>query len=240
MDGQTGLTYMQQRYYDPQVGRFLSVDPVTALAKGDMRHFNRYAYAYNNPHTFTDPDGRCGTRIKDAVAPGCTVIQVVSRGPIGHLDGATRGGGGAAANSGVTDKVTQQRISQLHPKAQEPATRFISEVKKQKGVTLRVVQGLRTFAEQDALYAQGRTKPGDIVTNARGGESFHNFGLAIDVAGLNSDGSINWNIDYKSISEIGKANGFQWGGDFKSFKDRPHFEMPFGLTLEQLRSGETP
>jgi RHS repeat-associated protein len=57
-DATTGLTYMQQRYYDPQIGRFLSVDPVTA-DRGDMRHFNRYAYGYNNPYTFTDPDGRC-------------------------------------------------------------------------------------------------------------------------------------------------------------------------------------
>jgi len=58
MDGQTGLTYMQQRYYDPAIGRLLSIDPVTALDDGDMRHFNRYAYAYNNPYLFTDPDGR--------------------------------------------------------------------------------------------------------------------------------------------------------------------------------------
>jgi RHS repeat-associated protein len=57
MDAATGLTYMQQRYMDPQLGVFLSVDPVTAYG-GDMRHFNRYAYAYNNPYKFTDPDGR--------------------------------------------------------------------------------------------------------------------------------------------------------------------------------------
>jgi RHS repeat-associated protein len=56
-DAATGLTYMQQRYYDP-LGRFLSVDPVTADGSGNMRHFNRYAYAYNNPYKFTDPDGR--------------------------------------------------------------------------------------------------------------------------------------------------------------------------------------
>lgn len=58
-DAATGLTYMQQRYYDPSIGRFLSVDPVTAQG-GDMRHFNRYAYAYSNPYKFTDPDGRFG------------------------------------------------------------------------------------------------------------------------------------------------------------------------------------
>jgi RHS repeat-associated protein len=59
-DAATGLSYMQQRYYDPSMGRFLSVDPVTALTNGDMRHFNRYGYAYNNPYKFTDPDGRNG------------------------------------------------------------------------------------------------------------------------------------------------------------------------------------
>jgi RHS repeat-associated protein len=58
MDSTTGLVYAQQRYYDPLIGRFMSVDPVTE-EDGDMRHFNRYAYAYNNPYKFTDPDGRC-------------------------------------------------------------------------------------------------------------------------------------------------------------------------------------
>jgi RHS repeat-associated protein len=57
-DAQTGLTYMQQRYFDPLCGCFLSVDPVTAYASGDMRSFARYAYAFNNPYRFTDPDGR--------------------------------------------------------------------------------------------------------------------------------------------------------------------------------------
>lgn len=56
-DGETGLTYMQQRYYDPMLGRFLSVDPVTAYDK-PLTNFNRYAYASNNPYKFTDPDGR--------------------------------------------------------------------------------------------------------------------------------------------------------------------------------------
>lgn len=58
MDAETGLTYMQQRYYDPGIGAFLSVDPVTAYG-GDYRFFNRYAYGFNNPYRFSDPDGRC-------------------------------------------------------------------------------------------------------------------------------------------------------------------------------------
>ncbi|WP_369976386.1 RHS repeat-associated core domain-containing protein [Xanthomonas bundabergensis] len=60
MDAGTGLAYMQQRYYDPGVGKMLSVDPVTAYDNEDMRHFNVYAYAYNNPYKFNDPDGRVG------------------------------------------------------------------------------------------------------------------------------------------------------------------------------------
>ncbi|HZX80087.1 MAG TPA: Ig-like domain-containing protein [Lysobacter sp.] len=79
MDGSTGLTYMQQRYYDPQIGRFLSVDPVTAL-DGGQQHFNRYAYAYNNPYKFTDPDGRC---------PICIPLAVVGRMALGAAIGAT-------------------------------------------------------------------------------------------------------------------------------------------------------
>ena len=70
MDSQSGLTYMQQRYYDSGIGAMLSVDPVTAYDKGDMRFFNRYAYAFNNPYRFNDPDGRCPAcdRFGDAFA----------------------------------------------------------------------------------------------------------------------------------------------------------------------------
>ena len=57
MDAETGLTYMQQRYYDPRIGMFLSVDPVTAYSD-PIGQFHRYRYANNNPYRFTDPDGR--------------------------------------------------------------------------------------------------------------------------------------------------------------------------------------
>ena len=76
MDSATGLTYMQQRYYDPTIGRFLSVDPVTAI-DGGPDHFNRYDYAYNNPYKFTDPDGRCPMCVGFAVGAGLDLaIQV--------------------------------------------------------------------------------------------------------------------------------------------------------------------
>jgi LAS superfamily LD-carboxypeptidase LdcB len=139
----------------------------------------------------------------------------------------------------VTDTVSQKRISELDTRVQAATVDFINEVEETAGVTLRVVQGYRTFEEQDALYAQGRTQPGPIVTNARGGQSYHNYGLAIDVAGLNANGSINWKINYVQISKIAKYYGFEWGGNF-SRPDRPHFQMTFGLTVEQLEAGKIP
>ena len=115
-----------------------------------------------------------------------------------------------------------------------------------RGVNIRITDGLRTFSEQDELYAQGRTSPGSIVTNAKAGYSFHNFGLAIDFvlissgydmkADVDGDGTADWS----EVVEVAKELGFAWGGDWKSFKDNPHFEMTFGLTCAQLRAGKTP
>jgi len=75
-DASTGLTYMQQRYYDPACGCFLSADPVTAYSSQNWRQFNRYTYGYNNPYRFTDPDGRqsVGQSI-DLGAEGCGPIS---------------------------------------------------------------------------------------------------------------------------------------------------------------------
>lgn len=118
------------------------------------------------------------------------------------------------------------------------AKNFINEVDKSMGIKLRVIQGYRTYAEQDALYAQGRTTKGNKVTNAKGGQSNHNFGLAIDVAEI-KNGTIDWNEQetvLAKVAPIGKKWGFEWGGDWKSFKDKPHFEMMFGKSLSQLRT----
>lgn len=120
-----------------------------------------------------------------------------------------------------------------------------------RGVPIVITQGLRTIAEQDALYAQGRTKPGKIVTNARGGYSYHNFGVAIDFALLLPDGkSVSWDMardgdgdkiaDWNEVVAVAKELGFAWGGDWTSFKDYPHFEMTFGLTTAQYRAGKRP
>ncbi|AKG36075.1 M15 family metallopeptidase [Paenibacillus durus] len=119
------------------------------------------------------------------------------------------------------------------------------------GITIIITQGLRTFAEQDALYAQGRTNPGQIVTKARGGYSYHNFGLAVDFALLLPDGkNVSWDTlrdgngdrtaDWLQVVQIAKTLGFEWGGDWSGFKDYPHLQMTFGLDLDRLRAGERP
>src|SRR5690606_35479001 len=113
-----------------------------------------------------------------------------------------------------------------------------------KGIRLRFAQGLRTIAEQDALYAQGRTKPGSIVTNAKGGQSVHNYGLAFDIVILydkdkngtfetaswsrTEDLDKNKKADWMEVVEYFKSKGWNWGGDWRSFKDYPHFEKTFG------------
>ena len=87
------------------------------------------------------------------------------------------------------DSYSEKRINPLDVGVKDPVSKFIKRVNEELCIQLRVTQGLRTIAEQDELYAQGRTKPGKIVTNAKGGKSNHNSGLAIDVCIVNCDGS---------------------------------------------------
>lgn len=97
-------------------------------------------------------------------------------------------------------------------------------------------QTYRTFAESDKLYAQGRTTPGEIVSNAKAGQSWHNYGLALDFH-LQINGKDVWNVDHNwmVVVNIFKAHGFNWGGEFAgSFKDYPHLEYKGGHTLSQL------
>src|ERR687883_479303 len=98
---------------------------------------------------------------------------------------------------------TRRRLQQVHPALAAAITTLIDTLYK-NGIQIEVVQGLRTFAEQDALYAQGRTRPGPIVTRARGGQSNHNYGLAVDVVPFNN-GQPNWNAPMSVWTTIGMA-----------------------------------
>ncbi|WP_151735796.1 M15 family metallopeptidase [Paenibacillus tengchongensis] len=142
------------------------------------------------------------------------------------------------------------RLGDLHPVVLTAAGALLQR-SYARGVPIMITQGMRTIAEQNELYAQGRTKKGPIVTNAKGGSSYHNYGLAIDFALLLPDGkTLAWDMnrdgdndkvaDYREVAEEGKKLGFAWGGDWASFKDYSHLEMTFGLTIDQLRAGRQP
>lgn len=146
----------------------------------------------------------------------------------------------------MRDKISIDRINLLHPKIQKEVLYLInrSELVIDPTLAIRVVQGLRTIEEQDALYAQGRTAPGNIVTKAKGGASFHNYGLAIDICFLfeQPDGTFKYDDEkswlngpnFMKVVKIFKDAGYTWGGDFKSITDKPHFEKIFGYTWQQL------
>ena len=140
-------------------------------------------------------------------------------------------------------------LDDLQPHMQVLAQRLLDR-SKTAGIPLTVTSTLRPPAVQAVLYAQGRTAPGRIVTNARPGYSFHNFGLAIDVVPDELIALPDWgdtpahrtraDMLWKKLGGIGKAIGLTWGGDFPHLPDRPHFEWADGLTLAQLRAGARP
>lgn len=142
-----------------------------------------------------------------------------------------------------------RKLVDLHPHVRVMAERLLADAKA-AGIPLTVTFTLRSMETQAALYAQGRTKPGRIVTNARAGYSFHNFGLALDVVPTELLALPSWGDTpphqkhtdslWAQVGAIGKAIGFRWGGDFKMIKDRPHFEWSGTLALADLRTGKRP
>lgn len=133
------------------------------------------------------------------------------------------------------DSHTDRRIGTLHPKLQQEVTDLINTFYDTYGIKMRVTQALRTFEEQNNLYAIGRTVNGDRVTNAKGGQSYHNYGLAFDIVPI-INGKAIWNNHkiFEDFAKIAKAKGWKWGGNFTTFKDRPHFEKTFGMHYSQL------
>ncbi len=145
----------------------------------------------------------------------------------------------------IIDPLSIHRIKDCHPATHTKMNTWLVNCST-RNVGVRIVQGIRTFGYQDELYAQGRTKEGLIVTDAEGGESWHNYGLAFDFALLHKDRSVTWDmledLDHDGISdwmeavEAAKELGFEWGGDWTGEKkDFPHFDMKFGLTIKQAR-----
>lgn len=141
--------------------------------------------------------------------------------------------------------------AELHPIVRAKAKELV-KLSHKAGVAICITQAVRTIAEQNALYAKGRYgNAGPIVTNAPGGTSYHNYGLAIDFALYTPDGKqVKWDefVDYDrdgvrdwmEVVQIAKKLGFEWGGDWVGFRDSPHFQMDFGYSIARLQRGERP
>jgi hypothetical protein len=135
------------------------------------------------------------------------------------------------------DRSTNGVIETLHPSIRSDAAKFINAVKERTGIQLRIPydSGTRTAEKQDELYARSRTAHGRRVTDAPGGKSYHNYGLAFDVVGLEPDGKTpNYDIDLKPFASLAQEHGFDWGGNWEK-QDRPHFQRTYGYTTERLR-----
>lgn len=102
------------------------------------------------------------------------------------------------------------------------------------GIRVKLTCGYRSHEEQNRLYARGRTAPGTVVTNARGGYSWHNYGLAADYAFV-VGGRLTWEGPWSIFGCIARECGLEWGGDWKKFSDRPHVQWRKGRTLAQMR-----
>ena len=136
--------------------------------------------------------------------------------------------------------INSRDLKDLDPYVAGLAKQFIAACKKQ-GIDLLVTSTYRDNESQNALYAQGRTKAGRIVTNAKAGQSFHNYRLAFDVVPI-VNGKPQWNDfrTFQKIGAIGKSVGLDWAGDWKTFKELAHFQWTGGLSLAQLKAGKRP
>ena len=152
----------------------------------------------------------------------------------------------------MKDQITLDRIKLLAPEVRAEAEQLYDEIcEALKGRAIcRFSHTLRTNAEQEALYAIGRTKPGKKVTNARAGQSWHNYGRAIDIVLLvdrdkngtfesaswetNVDFDGDGRADWREIVDIFKRYGWEWGGEWK-FTDMPHFQKTGGASIMHMQ-----
>ena len=135
----------------------------------------------------------------------------------------------------LLDRRTENSLGTLAEPVQKMARSLLYHARSDLGLDVRVIQGTRTYAEQDALYAQGRTTLGSRVTNSPGGFSFHNFGVAFDVGLFSGRAYIEGGSGYISVGHLGERIGLEWGGRWRRFQDMPHFQYP-GLSLDIVRA----
>lgn len=140
----------------------------------------------------------------------------------------------AKANERQADPRSEKNLATLEPVTARLAREHLRRLHAE-GLTFKITSARRTFAEQTALYAKGRTAKGPKVTNARAGFSWHNFGTAYDLTLFSGKNPVWDSPKYSRAGEIGEELGLEWGGRWKKLVDRPHFQRRMALTLAEAR-----
>lgn len=140
--------------------------------------------------------------------------------------------------------MASRSLYDLRPVVRDKMIEFIERYRA-RGFDLLITCTYRSAAEQDALYALGRTKPGKRVTNAKGGNSYHQYGVAVDIVPL-MDGKPLWQTHdrknkllpaWQAVCEVAAELGIEWAGNWKSFKEYAHLQYTSGLTLADFKAG---
>lgn len=165
-----------------------------------------------------DSDGRAGPQTWEAIHK-----HVVGQVPVAA----------DALVISTVDPRSEKCIATLLPEVR-PFARALVQNAAAAGITIKIISGLRTYEEQNQLYAQGRTvvPPDNRVTNARGGFSNHNFGIAFDVGVFEGRDYLGESPKYAAVGVLGQELGLDWGGNWKTFKDMPHFQLRPTWALE--------
>jgi peptidoglycan L-alanyl-D-glutamate endopeptidase CwlK len=139
--------------------------------------------------------------------------------------------------------INSRSLIELLPVVRKKVEEFL-EYCRQEGIDVLVTSTYRDAESQNELYAQGRTKPGRIVTNAKAGQSWHNWRCAVDVVPLRNGKPV-WGTTgedlklWMKVGELGERAGLEWAGRWKRFREFPHFQYTAGLTLKDLQNGKT-
>ena len=157
-----------------------------------------------------DADGRAGPDTWGAIYAEIVKPKIDGKPPLEAIE--------------AVDDRSEKIIALLLPEVR-PVARALVQKAALNGIRIKIISGLRTFEEQDELYAQGRTKPGPKVTNARGGYSNHNFGIAFDIGVFEGNKYLAESVKYKAVGVLGTDLGLEWGGNWKTIVDQPHFQL---------------
>lgn len=167
-------------------------------------------------------DGCAGTETWSAIYR--QLVGPLPADDAGATGDAARADGAPADALALVDPRSEKAIATLQPEVRSLARALVHKAA-QHAISIKIISGLRSYAEQDALYAQGRTASGPVVTNARGGYSNHNFGIAFDVGVFEGNRYLSSSVKYKAVGALGLELGLEWGGNWKTIVDEPHFQL---------------